>query len=64
MKKTKKTPEKDKEPVKDTSPRVPQRDKIGFSLNIRGLDSSILLYTKIQKLYFYQVQPAPAKLSL
>jgi phosphate starvation-inducible PhoH-like protein len=38
MKKTKKTPEKDKEPIKDTSPRVPQRDKIGFSLNIRGLD--------------------------
>ena len=38
MKKPKKTPEKDKEPIKDTSPRVPQRDKIGFNLNIRGLD--------------------------
>lgn len=33
-----KTVSKTSEPIKDTSPRVPQREKIDYTLNLRGLD--------------------------
>ena len=33
-----KTASKTSEPIKDTSPRVPQREKIDYTLNLRGLD--------------------------
>jgi phosphate starvation-inducible PhoH-like protein len=33
-----KTTSKTSEPIKDTSPRVPQREKIDYTLNLRGLD--------------------------
>ena len=36
--KTAKTTSKTSEPIKDTSPRVPQREKIDYTLNLRGLD--------------------------